>query len=575
VFVPRGEVGDSEEDADESFDTEEYETPVTRRRSELADPESFAGVDELGLRAHEYGDDSDPDLDGADEAFSAGGGARGGIGGIGQLGDNLATGPVPDLAEAGELELHELDDQGEPEPAIDPNGDTALHELFAVEAELNQRWPETKIEPSLTRISALVNLLGEPHRGYPILHVAGTNGKGSTTRMIDALLTRMGLRVGRYTSPHLQLVTERIALDGAPIPPAKYVDLYHDIAPFVAMVDGAGGPGGPAMSKFEVLTGMAFAAFADAPVEAAVLEVGMGGAWDATNVADAEVAVITPIDIDHVEYLGSDITKIAAEKAGIIKPGSVAVIAEQEPEVLRVLTERAIEVDASVARAGSEFGVVEREIAVGGQLLKLQGLGGVYDDIFLPLHGPHQAANAALALAAVEAFFGAGKDRQLVVEAVREAFAEVETPGRMERVRSAPTILLDAAHNPHGARALAKAINEEFAFRRLVAVVAVMAEKDARGILMALEPVISELVVTRNSSPRAMPLEELNELAISVFGEDRVVAESSLDSAIETAIGLVEQSDDPEEPLAGGGVLITGSVFTVGEVRTMFGKDPA
>jgi dihydrofolate synthase/folylpolyglutamate synthase len=573
--VPRGEVGDSEQDPDESFDTEESEAPVTRRRSDLADTESFAGVDELGPRAHEYGDDSDAALGGVDEAFSAGGGARGGIGGIGQLGDNLATGPVPDLGDAGELELHELDDQGEAEAAVDPNGENARRELFAVEAELNQRWPETKIEPSLARISALVNLLGEPHRGYPILHVAGTNGKGSTTRMIDALLTRMGLRVGRYTSPHLQLVTERIALDGAPIPAAKYVDLYHDIAPYVAMVDGAGQPGTPAMSKFEVLTGMAFAAFADAPVEAAVFEVGMGGTWDATNVADADVAVITPIGIDHVEYLGSDITKIAAEKAGIIKPGSVAVIAEQESEVLRVLTERAIEVDASVARAGSEFGVLEREIAVGGQMLKLQGLGGVYEEIFLPLHGAHQAANAALALAAVEAFFGAGKDRQLVVEAVREAFAEVETPGRLERVRSAPTILLDAAHNPHGARALAKSISEEFAFRRLAAVVGVMAEKDARGILEALEPVISDLVVTRNSSPRAMPLEELNELAISVFGEDRVVAESSLDAAIETAIGLVEQSDDPEEPLAGGGVLITGSVVTVGEARTMFGKDPA
>jgi dihydrofolate synthase/folylpolyglutamate synthase len=572
VCVPRGEVGDSD---DESFDTDEFEVPVTRRRPDLADPDTFAGVDELGPQAHEFGDDADPTLGVADEAFAAGGGSRGGIGGIGQLGDNLALGPVPDLAGAGELELHELDDQGDPGPAVDPNGIEARRELMAVEAELNQRWPETKIEPSLTRVSALMNLLGEPHRGYPILQVAGTNGKGSTTRMIDALLTRMGVRVGRYTSPHLQLVTERIALDGAPISAAGYSGLYHDIAPYVAMVDGAGAPDAPAMSKFEVLTGMAFAAFADAPVEAAVIEVGMGGTWDATNVADADIAVITPIAIDHVEYLGSDIGKIAAEKSGIIKPGSVAVLAEQEPEALNVLIERAIEVDASVARAGSEFGVLEREIAVGGQLLKLQGLGGVYDDIFLPLHGAHQAANAALALASVEAFFGAGKDRQLVVEAVREAFAEVETPGRLERVRAAPSVMLDAAHNPHGARALATAVAEEFAFRRLVGVVGVMAEKDARGILDALEPVFSDIVVTRNSSPRAMSLEELNDLAISVFGEDRVVAESSLETAIEIAIGLVEQGDDPEEPLAGGGVLITGSVVTVGEARTMFGKEPA
>ncbi|WP_281287637.1 bifunctional tetrahydrofolate synthase/dihydrofolate synthase [Amycolatopsis rhizosphaerae] len=475
-------------------------------------------------------------------------------------GDNFVAGPLPD--EPGEVpaaDLEEIERQ-------------ARRDLLVVEAELNQRWPETKIEPSLSRIAALASVLGDPQRTYPVLQVAGTNGKGSTARMIDALLTRMGLRVGRYTSPHLQLVTERIALDGAPIPASKYVETYRDIAPYVSMVDGAGGP---PMSKFEVLTGMAFAAFADAPVEAAVIEVGLGGTWDATNIADAQVAVITPIGIDHVEYLGSDLSKIAAEKAGIIKPGSVAVIADQEPEALRVLLERAVEVDATVARAGSEFGVLQREVAVGGQLLRLQGLGGVYDEIFLPLHGEHQANNAALALAAVEAFFGAGKDRQLVVEAVREAFAEVETPGRLERVRSAPTVLLDAAHNPHGARALAAAIGEEFAFRRLAAVVGVMGDKDARGILEALEPVVSDLVVTRNSSPRAMPLDELYDLAVSVFGEDRVVAEPSLEAAVEAAVALVEESDDPDEPLAGGGVLVTGSVVTAGEARTLFGKEPA
>jgi len=544
-----------------------------KAKPDLSDLDSFAGVDELGATAYEDSDDADPELDVQDAAFEAGGGARGGIGGVGQLGDNLATGPVPDFFTEEGTELHELDDQGQPEQHGDPNGPAARRELMAVEAELNQRWPETKIEPSLTRIQALVTLLGEPQRGYPVLHVAGTNGKGSTARMIDALLTRMGLRVGRYTSPHLQLVTERIALDGVPISAARYAELWNDIAPYVAMVDGAD-PDGVPMSKFEVLTGMAFAAFADAPVEAAVLEAGMGGSWDATNVADADVAVITPIGLDHVEYLGPQITGAAREKAGIIKPGSVAVIADQDPEVQKILLERAIEVDATVARAGSEFAVLEREVAVGGQLLKLQGLGGVYDQIFLPLHGAHQAANAALALAAVEAFFGAGKDKQLVVEAVREAFAEIEMPGRLERVRAAPTVLLDAAHNPHGARALATTVAEEFAFRRLVAVVGVMSDKDARGILEALEPVISDIVVTRTASPRAMPLEELNEAAIAVFGEDRVLAETDLETALETAIGLVEQSDDPEEPLAGGGVLVTGSVFTAGEARTLFGKEP-
>ncbi|MFD9964407.1 bifunctional folylpolyglutamate synthase/dihydrofolate synthase [Amycolatopsis sp. NPDC058986] len=561
-------------EADEPFEESSESAQREPRRPELADPDSFAGVDELGARAHEGTDDHDPELDGPDEAFAAGGGSRAGIGGVGQLGDNLALGPVPDLTHTGDEPPHELDDEGEQAEHGDPDGPQARRELLAVEAELNQRWPETKLEPSLARISALMTLLGEPNKGYPVLHVAGTNGKGSVSRMIDALLTRMGLRVGRYTSPHLQLVTERIALDGRPIPAAKYVDLFRDVAPYVSMVDGAD-PDGVAMSKFEILTGMAFAAFADAPVEAAVIEAGMGGAWDATNVADADVAVLTPIGLDHVEYLGPEPVSAAKEKAGIIKPGSVAVIGEQSEDVLKVLLERAIEVDAAVARAGSEFGVLEREVAVGGQLLKLQGLGGVYDEIFLPLHGEHQAANAALALAAVEAFFGAGKDKQLVLEAVREAFAEVENPGRLERVRAAPTVLLDAAHNPMGARALATAVSGEFAFRRLAAVVAVMAEKDARGILDALEPVVSDVVVTRNSSPRSMPLEELNELAISIFGEERVVAEPSLETAIETAIGLVEQSDDPEEPLAGGGVLVTGSVVTAGEARTLFGKEPA
>ncbi|WP_116200487.1 bifunctional tetrahydrofolate synthase/dihydrofolate synthase [Amycolatopsis circi] len=555
------------------------EEPEETRRPDLADPDSFAGVDELGALAHsddEYddGNELEPDLDAPDAAYTVGGGSRGGIGGIGQLGDNLALGPVPDLHAEEGTELHELDDEGAPAEFGDDNGPEARRALMAAEAELNQRWPETKLEPSLARIQALMTLLGEPNQGYPVVHVAGTNGKGSVARMVDSLLTRMGLRSGRYTSPHLQLVTERIALDGRPISAARYAELYQDIAPYVAMVDGASEDGVP-MSKFEVLTGMAFAAFSDAPVEAAVVEAGMGGAWDATNVADAQVAVITPIGLDHTEYLGPTPADAAAEKAGIIKPGSVAVIGEQDPEVLNVLLKRTVEVDAAVARAGSEFGVLEREVAVGGQMLKLQGLGGVYDEIFLPLHGAHQAANAALALAAVEAFFGAGKDKQLVVEAVREAFAEVENPGRLERVRAAPAVMVDAAHNPMGARALATTITDEFNFRRLVAVVGVLADKDARGILDALEPVVSDVVVTRSSSPRSLPVEDLAALAASIFGEDRVLAEPDLETAIETAIGLVEQNDDPEEPLAGGGVLVTGSVVTAGDARTLFGKEPA
>jgi dihydrofolate synthase/folylpolyglutamate synthase len=444
-----------------------------------------------------------------------------------------------------------------------------LDDLRQVETELNSRWPETKIEPTLQRIGALVDLLGDPHKTYPILHVAGTNGKTSVTRMIDALLTRIGLRVGRYTSPHLQLVTERIAIDGAPIPPERYAEVYRDVEPYVEMIDRGAEV---RMSKFEVLTGMAFAAFADAPVDAAVLEVGLGGSWDATNVADAQVAVVAPISIDHVEFLGSDIAGIAKEKAGIIKPGSVALLAEQRPEVMEVLLRRTVEVDATVARAGLEFGVLRRDVAVGGQVLKLQGLGGAYEDIFLPLHGPHQADNAALALAAVEAFFGAGAQRMLDQEAIREGFASVVVPGRLERVRSSPTVFVDAAHNPHGAQALADALDADFSFRNLVGVVGVMQDKDARGILSALEPALQELVVTTSSSQRAMPAEELGDLATEIFGPDRVDVRPRLDDALDAAIALAEQ--DAGEPLSGVGVVVTGSVVTAGEARALFGKDP-
>ncbi len=488
--------------------------------------------------------------------------------------DELAGDDVP---VAGPLPDDDDRDHAPDEPVVEDPAELERdrQRLLAVEAELDQRWPETRIAPSLDRIATLLNLLGEPHKSYPVVQVAGTNGKGSTVRMIDTLLSAMGLRVGRYTSPHLQIVTERIALDGEPIRPGRYVDVYQDLAPFVAMVDRAAGESGQRMTKFEVLTGMAYAAFADAPVDVAVVEAGMGGSWDATSVADAQIAAIAPISLDHTDYLGEDLRSIAAEKAGIIKPGSIAVIGEQHPEAMRVLLERAVEVDATVARSGQEFGVLKREIAVGGQMLTLQGLGGVYDEIMLPLHGEHQAKNAALALATVEAFLGAGKDRSLEVDTVREAFAAVQLPARLERARSAPTVLLDAAHNPAGAAAVAEALDGEFAFRRLALVVSIMRDKDARGILDALEPVVHDVVVTRNSSPRAMPVGQLGKLAREIFGEDRVVAEPDFPTAFETAVSLVEEGATVEQELSGGGVLITGSVVTAGDARTLLGLEPA
>lgn len=459
-----------------------------------------------------------------------------------------------------------------------------LAEMALVEAELDKRWPETKIEPSLTRIATLMDLLGNPQRNYPAIHVAGTNGKTSVTRMVDALLTALHRRTGRITSPHLQLATERISIDNAPISPARYVETFRELEPYIGMIDQQSeAVGGPAMSKFEVLTGMAFAAFAEAPVDVAVVETGMGGAWDATNVIDGQVAVITPIGLDHTEYLGPDLASIAKEKAGIIKRApealipvdTVAVIAEQEPEVMDVLLRRAVEVDAAVAREGAEFRVLERAVAVGGQLLTLQGLGGVYDEIFLPLHGEHQARNASLALAAVEAFFGAGADRQLDIEAVRAGFASAASPGRMERMRNAPTIFVDAAHNPAGAQALANTLTSEFDFRKLVGVVAVLADKDAAGILDALEPVFDEIVVTSNGSPRAMEVDALADLAVQRFGDERVITADTLPDALESAIALAEQAGDEGDVISGAGVVVTGSVVTAGAARALFGKGPA
>ncbi|WP_280363313.1 bifunctional tetrahydrofolate synthase/dihydrofolate synthase [Nocardia wallacei] len=456
--------------------------------------------------------------------------------------------------------------------------------MALVEAELDQRWGETKIEPTLTRIATLLDVLGSPQYGYPAIQVAGTNGKTSVTRMIDALLTAMHRRTGRFTSPHLQLATERIAIDNQPISPARYVELYRELQPYLEMIDQQSqDAGGPRMSKFEVLVGMAYAAFAEAPVDVAVIETGMGGTWDATNVVDGQVAVVTPIGLDHTDYLGPDLTSIAGEKAGIIKKApedplvpreTVAVIAEQDPEAMDVLLRRAVTADAAVARAGAEFRLLSRRVAVGGQVLEIQGLGGVYDEIFLPLHGEHQAHNAALALAAVEAFFGAGAQRQLDIDTVRAGFAAAVSPGRMERMRSAPTIFIDAAHNPAGARALAATLTSEFDFRKLVGVVAVLSDKDAAGILAALEPVLDQIVVTTNGSPRALAADDLADLAVQRFGDERVVTATTLTDAVETAIAIAEESAESGEPVSGAGIVVTGSVVTAGAARSLFGKDP-
>jgi dihydrofolate synthase / folylpolyglutamate synthase len=434
-----------------------------------------------------------------------------------------------------------------------------------VEAVLLARWPETRLEPSLTRIAALCDLLGQPQKAAPVVHLTGTNGKTSTARMVDALLRGLGLRTGRFTSPHVQSMTERICIDGDPIDRQRFVRLYTEVEPYVATVDRSG----PVpMSFFEVITGMAFAAFADAPVDAVVLEVGMGGAWDATNVADASVAVVTPVGVDHASYLGSTAVEIAAEKSGIIKPGSFAVLAAQEAGVAEVLLRRVVEVEATVVREGVEFAVAERAPAVGGQLLRLQGVTGDYPDVFLPLHGAHQASNAASALAAVEVFGGGGGDA-IDTDVVREAFGSVTSPARLEVVRRSPTVVIDAAHNPHGAEAAAAAVQEAFGFAPLIGVLGVMADKDVEGVLAAFEPVMAAMVCSQNSTSRAMPAAELAEVARSVFGPDRVELVERLDDAIDAACRLAESGGGYGESLGSGGVLVTGSVITAGEARTL------
>ena len=430
-------------------------------------------------------------------------------------------------------------------------------------AELATRFPaEDAMVPDLDRIRLLCDLLGNPQKSCPAIHLTGTNGKSSTARMIDALLQGFGLRPGRYTSPHLDSVTERITIDGQPISEERFAAVWDELAPFVEVVDSRMPQ---RMTFFEVLTGMAFAAFADAPVDVAVIEVGLGGLWDATNVVDAGTAVVLPVGLDHVPLLGTTLAEIATEKAGIIAPGATVVLAQQSPEAAEVLLRRCVEVGATVAREGLEFGVVDRVTAVGGQLLTLQGLGGRYDDLYLPLHGAHQAANAAAALAAVEAFLGGGDKGMLDVELVREGFARVASPGRLEVVRTSPTVLLDAAHNAHGMSATVAALSDAFAFTHLVAVVAVLGDKDARGMLEVLEPAVAQIVVTQNASPRAMPVDALADLAGDVFGEDRVTIDDSLDDALSTAVGLA----DAEAEYGGAGVLVTGSVVTVAEARTL------
>ena len=439
---------------------------------------------------------------------------------------------------------------------------TPEERLLEIRRELAERNPENKIDPTLDRIRAAAEILGDPHLAYPVIHVAGTNGKTSTSRMIETLLREFGLTTGLMTSPHLHDERERIRLNGEPVDVQRLIDAYEEIEPYLGLIDDRIGR----LSYFEVLTLLGFAIFADAPVGVAVIEVGLGGELDASNIVQPLVTVITPIGMDHQEYLGDDLAGIARAKAGILKPDAIPVLSRQDLVCAEVIAQRCTELGIPMLREGVEFGVVDRQVAIGGQLLTLQGVGGDYSDIMLPLHGEHQASNAAAALTAVEAFFGG--TRQLDVDVVRAGFLNVSSPGRCEVVRRSPTVIVDAAHNPHGADALARTLTDAFDFRRLVGVVAVLAEKDARGLLEALEPVVDEIVVTRNSSPRALDVGTLLGIAIDVFGEERVHDAEHLPAAAELATTLV----DAFAGEGGLGIVFTGSVVTAAEARALYGK---
>lgn len=431
-----------------------------------------------------------------------------------------------------------------------------------VSAALAARHPHVMI-PDLARIRELTDLLGNPQRAYPSIHLTGTNGKTSTARMIDALLRAHQLRTGRYTSPHLESFTERISLDGEPINPERLGEVWDEIAPLVALVDSRHDE---QMTFFEVGTALAFAAFADAPVDVAVIEVGLGGAWDATNVLEAQTVVIGRVRLDHTELLGETVGEIAAEKAGIIHPGATVISAPQEPQAAEAIVARAAAVGARIIAVGEHAAVTRRQLAVGGQLLTLATPAATYEDVLLPLFGEHQAENALLALTAVETFLGG---RPLDAEVVHEGFTLADSPGRLEIVRTSPTILLDGAHNPAGGRALAAALGESFDFRRLVGVVGVLADKDAAGLLAAVAPLLDHLVVTESDSPRALPAQDLAAIARDVFGDDEVSIEPRLPDALDLAVAEADAGLAGGAELGGTAVIIFGSLVTVGQARAL------
>lgn len=421
-------------------------------------------------------------------------------------------------------------------------------------ARLDARQPEHMPAPSLDRIRELVTYLDQPQLTYPTIHVTGTNGKTTAARVATSVACAHGLPAGLFTSPHLLSVTERFRVCDLDMTEQEFADGWEYLEPYLELVDGMGHG---EVTYFEAVTALAYVWFADRPVGIGVFEVGMGGGWDATNLVASDVAVVTPIGMDHVAELGPTLADIATEKAGIIKPGKMAVVREQEPEAALVLAARADSVDARLLHEGPDWEVIDPLMAVGGQSFGLQGLHATYEDLYLPLFGSYAAANAAAGIVAVEALVG----EALEVDVVREGLRAVRSPGRLEVVGHEPLVLLDGAHNPAGAQALAEAMGEFFTWDRLHMVIAVSVSKDLEGMITALAPIADVAYATRNDSVRS--------------GDPLAVAEGLRGAGTPAqTFGSVAEAlrAARAEAAPADAILVTGSLFTVADAMRALGR---
>lgn len=489
--------------------------------------------------------------------------------------ESLLAGADPELISA-ILDGDGVDDADEDELAWNKRPSPTPHEELVSQAEaeakahvlyqsLLTRTPEHDFDPTTQRVKDVLYILGDPQDAYPTIHVAGTNGKTSTTRLAAALLGAFGLRTGTFTSPHMQSVRERIQVNSTPLSASEFLDAWNDVEPYIEMVDAkASESGSPQLSYFEVLAVMAFAAFADVPVDVAVIECGLGGRFDATNVIESGVQVITPIALDHQRWLGDTIEQIAAEKAQIIRPKGVAVLASQPEEALAIITAHCKEVDALVRLEGRDWEVTDRQPGVGGQMISVRTPAAEYRDLFIPLHGEHQSQNAAAALVAVEAMMGG---KALPPEVVESGFLQARSPGRLEVVRRSPAVIIDGAHNPAGVFAMRKGLSEAFQVNYLVGVFSAMSDKNIEVMLTEIEPVMDQIVITELPGERAADIEELRELAEDVFGEDRVHVAEALADAVDLAVKL---SDEPADPSLQRAVVAFGSIMLAAGVAALF-----